>query len=83
MNIVFTGPAKIGGERVVRSLLIEVAEENGCYVDNAVTRATDFVVASSLDFKNRKGLKLRAADALGIPVITTDEFIDRIKNGGW
>lgn len=79
--IVFTGPAKVDGTRITRNYLIEIAEENGYTVQNAVTFRTSLVVASSPHFKNRQGKKLKAADELGIPVISPNEFIEMVSHG--
>ncbi|NOQ30218.1 MAG: hypothetical protein GQ570_03750 [Helicobacteraceae bacterium] len=77
MNIVFTGPATVNGERVVRSLLEEIARENGHYVQPSVDRSTHCVVASSADFMSRKGKKLRDADEYGVTVISPDTFLEK------
>ena len=76
MIFVFTGPAKLNGQRVVRSLFEDIAEERGHAVLGHVDGYTDYVVASSPDFMGRKGSKLRLADKLGIPVISPEKFME-------
>lgn len=76
MIFVFTGPAKVDGVRIHRDLLIDLAYEAGHYVEGVVEPYTDYVVASSPDFMNRKGSKLRRADKLGITVISPEQFME-------
>lgn len=85
MNVVFTGPAVINGERIARDLLDDLAAESGMYVQSMVTYQTDYVVASSEDFKGRKGRKLRKVDELnakgyGIQVISPEVFMSMVSN---
>ena len=79
MNIVFTGKVELQGEHITRKELIQMVEMFGHVVGTSVSRATDFVVCSAQDFKNRQGIKLQAADRLGIPSITVPELIKRIR----
>lgn len=82
MNIAFTGPARISGDRVTRKFLVSLAEVCGHRVVSSVTGTTDLVVCSSPDFKDRKGRKLAAADRLGIECISPQEFLDRMEGHG-
>ena len=75
LSVVFTGPAVVNGERVTRKLLVDLASDAGMYIQNAVSRSTDYVVASSPDFKGRQGKKLKEAYNLGIPVISPVDFM--------
>ncbi len=79
MNIVFTGPATLNGVRVTRDLLTESAQAKGCTVQSSVSRTTDYVVASSPNFKNGTGTKLRTARAYGTPVISLDELFTILR----
>lgn len=74
-TFVFTGPATVDGQRVIRRTLTEMAEAAGHRVVSMVSGATDFVVASNNNFLARKGRKLRKADELGIPVIAPQTFV--------
>lgn len=85
MNICFTGPAVVNGERIARELLMDLAGEAGMYVQKAVNAATAYVVASSEDFKGRKGTKLRKVDELNskgcwIKVISPEQFMNMVSN---
>jgi NAD-dependent DNA ligase len=75
MKIVFTGPATIGGERVARNLLVDIAVEHGHVIQSMVDGSTDYVVASSPDFLNRNGRKLKKAYEIGARIISPDEFL--------
>lgn len=78
-SIVFTGPAKLDGVHIERSLLIERAKEAGCFVQSKVDHQTDYVVASSPDFKNGQGHKLRDAKKYGTKVISLATFLEMLK----
>lgn len=82
-NVVFTGPAKFrggvfNGVHVTRDILTEIATSSGMRVQSTVTPETDFVVCTDPAFKNRQGRKLRAADALGVPTVLLEEFLQRV-----
>jgi NAD-dependent DNA ligase len=79
MKFVFTGPATVRGERVVRDDLVRMATTSGHQVATAVNATVDYVVASEPTFMSRKGSKLRKADALGIPCISPDVFVQFLK----
>lgn len=79
MRVVFTGPAEIAGQRVARKYLMEIAEKQGLEVQSMVTRDTDVVVASSPEFKGRKGRKLAKADELGVRCMSPEQFLKMLK----
>ncbi len=72
-EIVFTGTAKVGGEHMVRELLIEAAEHKGYVVGSAVTSRTAFLVVGDT---GRWGAtrKVEKATNLGVTVMSADAF---------
>jgi NAD-dependent DNA ligase len=79
-RIVFTGAAIIDDIKVTRNYLVEMAEEKGHVVQDAVDYYTDVVVASSPTFKDGKGKKLQAAKKFNTKVISVNQFVEWISS---
>jgi len=72
MTFVFTGALK----RFSRADAKDFVEKEGGHAAGSVSRKTDFVVAGA-----EAGAKLDKALALGIKVITEDEFLSMLEGG--
>ena len=75
MRFVLTGIARFGEMHVLRDDLIASAKDAGHYVDPRVTLATDYLITNYPDKQTRKR---KDADKYGVPVISTQEFIELV-----
>jgi NAD-dependent DNA ligase len=73
MRFVITGKAWIDGQWVYRDDLKALAQKQGHSVDNQVHYGTDYLVT---DDPERLTKKRRDAALYGIPILTSDEFLD-------
>jgi NAD-dependent DNA ligase len=73
MRFVITGKAWISGQWVYRDDLKALAHKQGHGVDHCVLPDTDYLVT---DDPGRMTQKRRDAALYGIPILTSDEFLD-------
>lgn len=69
MQVVFTGPAKINGQHVLRVDITDAASKAGCVIRGKIEPGVDVLVASRDDT-----VKAKNAAKLGVEVMTYDEF---------
>jgi DNA ligase (NAD+) len=72
MTIVVTGSL----EKFKRNEIEEMIVKQGGRAAGSVSKKTSFVVAGA-----DAGSKLDKAKTLGVPVLTEDEFLERVKSG--
>jgi len=77
MNVVFTGPGRVGGVHVPRRVLELTAYKRGIQVSSFVHGFTNYIV-SDKPLGQCTSNKARAALAMGVPRITADQFIEQI-----
>ena len=76
-NVCFTGESVINGEHYTRTRLERIAKDVGLGVTGSVTKSScDVLVAS--DVSSQSG-KAKNARKFGIPVISVEDFLDRIE----
>ena len=76
-TVVFTGPAKIHGQLVVREQLVRASNAAGFIVAKTWTRAADFLVASRTDT-----VKSRRAYEEHKTVFTYADYVQHLKDFG-
>lgn len=71
MRFVLTGIARYDGMHILRDDLVAYAHKHEHIVDKRVYFGTDYLVTDSANYT----VKMKAAKALTIPIITTKAFI--------
>lgn len=70
-SICFTGKL----ERMSRSRAQEIARQHGAVIHNTISKTTTILV-----YGDKAGSKLKKAEALGIHLLTEDEFFERLES---
>lgn len=77
MRVVLTGIARSSTLHILRDDLIASAHAQGIAVDSVVRYNTSYLITDS----DKKTVKRKRAELFGVPIISTDKFIEDVLGG--